>query len=118
MNATQQTWYAYSAPTGAMLRCAACKNEIDLRFPAADHHPHVCPACGVECAFLNWKGRTLQIVMGQAPQSLVEGIRWAQQHLDELEYVELLCALEEIADTLNADSVTVPDKSLQSAEPQ
>jgi hypothetical protein len=84
------------------LRCAECRNEFDLGFPAADHHSRVCPVCGVESVFLAWKGRTLQIVMKNAPRALAETIRWSQQHLDELEYVEMLCALEELADTLNA----------------
>jgi hypothetical protein len=56
----------------------------------------------VEAAFLNWKGRTLQIVSKNAPPALAAVLRWGQQHLDELEYVEFLCALEEIADSLNA----------------
>src|SRR5437588_12617466 len=100
MSATRQGWFASTSSGGTALRCAACGQEIDLRFPTADHHPRVCPACGVECAFLNWRGRTIQVVMDKAPQPLVEGIRWAQGQLDELEYGELLCALEEVVDAL------------------
>src|SRR5262245_40416338 len=101
--AQQQAWYAVSAPNGTTLRCAECKNEFDLGFPGADHHPGVCPACGVESAFLMWKDRTVQIVMKNAPCALARAIRWSQQHLDELEYVELMCAVEEIADTLSKE---------------
>jgi hypothetical protein len=98
MNTVQQTWYSYSLPNGTTLCCAVCKNEFNLYYPTADHHPRICPACGVECAFLNWKGRIVQIVMENAPRPLAEGIRWAQKRLDELEYVELICALEGILD--------------------
>ena len=101
MNTGKQTWYAYSLPDCTTLRCAVCKNELNLRYPTADHHPRICPACGVECAFLNWKDRIVQIVIDNAPRPLAEGIRWAQRHLDELEYVQLICALEEISDDLN-----------------
>lgn len=104
MSANKQSWFAVSFPNGTVLRCAACAQDIDLRFPTADHHPRVCPACGAESAFLNWKGRTLQVVMDHAPRPLVDAIRWAQQHLDELEYVELVCALEEIAGAMTEDS--------------
>src|SRR5438128_1704384 len=97
MNASQASWYAYSSSRGTDLRCAACQNDIELGFPTADHHPRVCPACGIECAFLNWRDRIIQILMDRAPRPLVEALRWSQKHLDELEYVELLCALEEIA---------------------
>ena len=103
MNALQQTWYAYSLPDCTALRCAACKNEFNLHASTADHHPRICPACGVECAFLNWKGRMVQIVIDQAPPPLAGVIRWAQTHLDELEYVELICALEEMSGALNVD---------------
>jgi hypothetical protein len=106
MSTTQrQAWYAVSAPGGTTLRCAECKNDIDLGQPEVDHHPRVCPACGVESAFLNWKDRTIQIVLKNAPHAFAEAIRWSQRHLDELEYVELLCAFEEIADALNGASV-------------
>jgi hypothetical protein len=60
----------------------------------------------VESAFLNWKGRTVQVVPGSGPPAFVAVLRWCQQHLDELEYVEFVCALEEIADALTA--VPVP----------
>jgi hypothetical protein len=83
------------------MRCAACSQEIDLG-PAADHHPRYYPKCGVESAFLNWKGRTVQIVPQNVPPVLAAAIRWWQEHLDELEYGEFICALEEIADSINA----------------
>jgi hypothetical protein len=59
----------------------------------------------VESAFLNWKARVVQIVPRDAPAALVAVLRWCQQHLDELEYVELVCALEELADAINPVAV-------------
>jgi hypothetical protein len=109
MNTTPRpAWYAYSLPNSTTLRCACCTNEIDLQFPTADHHPRVCPACGIACAFLNWKDRVIQIVTSDAPRPLVEVIRWTQKHLDELEYVELLCALEEMAEAMKGERVAMP----------
>jgi hypothetical protein len=105
MNTRQPTWFSFSPPASTALHCAACGQEIDLG-PAADHHPRWCPKCRVESAFLNWKDRLVQIVPGKAPPPFLAVLRWAQQHLDELEYVEFVCALEEIADSMNA--VTVP----------
>ena len=87
MNTTRSAWYAYSLPNSTTLRCACCANEIDLQFPTAGDRPRVCPACGIACAFLNWQSRIIQIVPGEAPRPLAEVIRWAQKHLDELEYV-------------------------------
>jgi hypothetical protein len=105
MNAAQQLWYSFSSPDRTTLRCAECGNSFDLAFPATDHHPRICPVCGVECVFLSWKGRTLQIVLKNTPPALAEALRWGQQHLDELEFVELLCALEEMSDALNPASL-------------
>jgi hypothetical protein len=105
MNTPRPTWFAFSSPESTTLRCAVCEQEVDLGFPTADHHPGYCPRCGVESAFLNWKGRTIQIVPKNAPPAFTAVLRWMQQHLDELEYVEFLCALEEIADSLNTGAV-------------
>lgn len=98
MNTTPHSWYSFSSPGCTGLVCAACGREFDLGSSAADHHPRVCPVCGVESVFLTWKGRVLQIVMANAPPAVVAAIRWGQQHFDELEFVEFLCALEELAD--------------------
>ncbi len=108
MSTTRPAWHAYSLPNSTTLRCACCSNEIDLQFPTADHHPRVCPACGIACAFLNWESRIIQIVTSEAPRPLAEVIQWAQKHLDELEYVELLCALEEMADAIRGEPVALP----------
>lgn len=105
MSTTRLAWYAYSLPDSTTLCCACCANEIDLQFPTADHHPRVCPACGIVCAFLNWKSRIIQIVTNDAPRPLAELMHWVQKHLDELEYVELLCALEEMAEAMRGEPV-------------
>ncbi len=97
-------WFSFSLPARTALLCAACGQEIDPG-RSADHHPRWCPKCGVESAYLNWKGRVVQVVPDRAPPALAAILRWAQQHLDELEYVELVCALEEIADSISAVAV-------------
>ncbi len=101
MNTQRTTWFSFSPPESTALHCAACGQEIDLG-PTADHHPRYCPKCRVESAFLNWKGRTVQIVPKNAPAAFAAFLRWGQQNLDELEYVEFICAVEEIADSINA----------------
>jgi len=62
MKTKLSTWYACTDEGGTVLHCAECDACVDLEYPSLDHHPAVCPKCGVECAFLNWKGRMLQIV--------------------------------------------------------
>jgi hypothetical protein len=50
--------------------------------------------------YLNWKGRVVQVVLKNAPPALAEAIKIMQGRFDELQYVELLVALEELADAL------------------
>ncbi len=92
------TWYSFSAADSTLVHCASCGNAFDLQWPALDHHTRSCPICKVECVFLDWKNRLVQIVFRNAPPVLTRTIRWMQENLDELEYVELLCALEELMD--------------------
>lgn len=101
MNPLEQAWFAFSSPDSTTLDCAACGHEIDPG-PASDHHPRVCPNCRIESAFLHWKGRTVQIVPSKAPPAFVAVLRLGQQHLDELEYAEFICALEVFSESLNA----------------
>ncbi len=108
MNTQRPTWFSFNSPESTTLHCAACGQVIDLGPLVADHHPRYCPKCGVESAFLNWKSRIIQIVPKNAPPAFAAMVRWGQQYLDELEYVEFVCALEEIADALNAVSAYSP----------
>jgi DNA-directed RNA polymerase subunit RPC12/RpoP len=100
MNTKTNLWFSLSAEKGTVLRCVECGNSFDLEGPSADQHPAVCPVCGVECVYLDWKGRIIQIVLKNAPPVLVQAIRIMQERFDELEYVEFLVALEELADAL------------------
>jgi hypothetical protein len=101
MNTKTKAWFSLSAAGGTVMRCAECGNSFDLGGPSADHHPAVCPVCGVECAYLDWKGRIIQLVLKNAHPVLAEAIRVMQDRFDELEYVELMVALEELADALS-----------------
>lgn len=102
MNEQQSRWYSVGAPGDPALICPACSGSIGVG-PIADHHPSRCPNCGIECAYLNWKGRIIMILPEAAPAQLSETIRWLQSHFDELDYVELLCALEELVDGINKE---------------
>jgi hypothetical protein len=100
MNTKTSPWFSLSAEGGTVLRCAECGNSFDLRAPILDHHPGVCPVCGVGCVYLDAKGRIIQVVLKNAHPVLAEAIKFMQDRFDELEYVELVVALEELADAL------------------
>src|SRR5437762_12924988 len=96
MSTQPSSWYAFSYERATTLRCAACHSVLDLEVPLLDHHARVCPRCGVDCVFLNWRGRMLQVVSSSAPSVIQRALRFAQQAFDELEYAEFLVALEEL----------------------
>lgn len=100
MNTKTKPWFSLSAEGCTILRCVECGKSLDLGGPSADHHPAVCPVCGVECVYLDWKGRIIQIVLKNAPPVFAQALRIMQDRFDELEYVELIVALEELADAL------------------
>lgn len=95
MNKDHSNWFSISSKN-KLITCADCNNEFDLKDPFLDHHPSGCPICKVECAYLDWKNRKIQIIMQNAPPTIFEFIRWMQKHLDELEYVELFSTFESI----------------------
>lgn len=100
MNTKTKRWFSLSEEDGTILHCAECGNSFDLETPSLDHHPRICPVCGVECVYLDSKRRIIQIVLKNAPLVLAEAIRILQDRFDESEYVEFLVALEELADAL------------------
>jgi hypothetical protein len=103
MTANDRPWFAVGPPGApTRLRCGSCGREIDLGFWSVDHHPSVCPACGVESVFLSWRDRLVQILPGPAPPEIVRLLRWAQANLDELEFVSVLASLAELADAVHA----------------
>ncbi len=107
MPADYKSWFAISPPGSTTLRCPACQKDIDLAFPSLDHHSSACPACGVESIFVSWKDVLVQIVPERAPAELSRAIRWAQESLDELEFVTVLSSLAEIIDAVQAGAPMV-----------
>ena len=63
-----------------------------------DHHPAVCPKCGVACLLFSFPHFHLQIVPEQAPEPLSRTTKWMQENLDELDFVEVTVALQQIAE--------------------
>jgi hypothetical protein len=91
-----ERWFAASKPGSTTLQCCFCQNQIDLKYPTMDHHPACCPACGVECLFVSWRGIMVQVVPAKAPPELAKAILWAQANLDEVEFIALCSSIEEI----------------------
>jgi len=100
MSNKKANWFSFSLPKSLIIVCANCRNEIDLQIPFVDHHPRICPSCEIECAYLDWKDRKLQIVTQNAPEVFAKMLRYLQENFDELEYVELLVCFEEMENAI------------------
>jgi hypothetical protein len=110
MTTPASPWFSVSRPGSTIMRCAACAAEIDLGGPHVDHHPRVCPQCGIPCAYLNWKDHMIQVLPEASPGRFGEALAWLQANFDELDYVELLCAFEEIAEALATPGATAVER--------
>jgi UDP-N-acetylmuramyl tripeptide synthase len=100
MPSEKTNWFSFSLPHSRVVICANCRAAIDLKEPFLDHDPEICPGCKIECAYLDWRGRKLQIVTPNAPEVLAGTLRCLQQNFDELEYAELLTCFYEMADAV------------------
>ena len=109
---TGDTWYAVAPSRGAVLHCARCSAPIPGEAIGADHHPSACPTCGVESLFFPWHGRAVQLLPDDAPPPVSGMVRWAQDRLDELEFVELLVSLAELAAAIGSDVTTAHKNGL------
>lgn len=81
--------------------CSSCNGRVEITEGGLDHHSTRCPICNIECVIIEWN-KWIQVVTKKAPPQFQSFILWAQNNLDELEFVELLCNLEEIGEELSA----------------
>lgn len=109
MTPNHKPWFAVSAPGCTNLSCCACGKEIDLKFPSLDHHASLCPDCGVECLFISLKDVLLQVIPGQAPPELARIICWAQENLDEYEWLTVLSSIAQIAQAVSPALTLAPN---------
>ena len=95
----------FSVSTDRTVQCPACDRTFEIG-PRIDHHPGSCPVCGIDCVFLNWRGRLVMMLPGRSPQVVGQLLRWMQKNLDELEYAELIVALDEVASVAECDAAS------------
>ena len=96
MSMARSDWFSVGGANAMSVRCASCSYLIKFESPSIDHHSAICPACRVECTYISWRDCLIQIVMPNAPESLRKTIRLLQDHLDELEFIEVIMSLEEL----------------------
>ena len=77
------------------LNCIDCNHRIE-KIESLDHHFAACPNCGVKCMLLAWGDDSIQIVPSNAPEPIGSFLEWAEESLDEVQFVEILGQLEEM----------------------
>ena len=89
-------WFTIHRSAAHSFECPSCRLVFDMGHACADHHPSVCPGCGVASVHWSARGGNLTIVPAVAPEPVRRAIEWAQRDLNELDAVELWIALEEL----------------------
>ena len=80
--------------------CGNCKQTFK-NLESLDHHMRICPNCKIACVWFTFKeNKNLQIIPEYAPEVFKKFIEWAQEELDELEFLELIVNYEEIAEVI------------------
>lgn len=93
-----KNWYKVSRKNKSI--CGNCEKSFD-KVVSLDHHSGYCPNCQIECIWFYFEeNKTLQIIPEYAPKEFVLFIKWAQNELDELEFLELIVSFEEISKSL------------------
>lgn len=87
-------WYSLGKQNG--ITCSNC-NSIHKNIGVLDHHSTICPECKIECVWYDLgNNKVIQIIPSLAPNQFIKFIKWSQQELDELEFLELLVTFEEL----------------------
>ncbi len=89
-------WTATSDATSKEIRCPRCRQSIVDCLPSADHHPVQCPHCRAKLLLFSASARNFAVDVDNAPDEIREFVTWAQQSLDEVQFVSLLLTFEEL----------------------
>jgi hypothetical protein len=74
--------------------CPSCGYAVSASIPSLDHHLHPCRRCGQLSFFWTADRDNIQICVDLAPVEVGSFLKWSSASLDELQFVELLCAIE------------------------
>ena len=100
MSGERSNWFSFSEPQGEILVCASCRESFEWYNPSLEMHPLFCPICKIECTFLDWRGRVVQLIPQNAPEVFARFLQCLQANFDELDYVELLACFEEMENAI------------------
>ncbi|WP_420571671.1 hypothetical protein [Kordia sp.] len=99
----ENKWYTISNRYKNL--CGNCKFE-SKGLQNLDHHNSICPNCNIECIWFSFeKDKTLQIIPKYAPEQFQKFISWSQNELDELEFLELIVNIEELAKNIGNENI-------------
>ncbi len=85
-------------------KCGNCSKTFE-GLATLDHHYGICPNCKIQCIWFGLKNKqTLQIIPKHAPKSFSRFLKWTQNELDEIEFLELIVSFEEIASSISTQT--------------
>jgi hypothetical protein len=87
-----------SKGTSESVTCMNCFQRVP-NIGYIDHHVGVCPHCNISCIFFSIVfdyNRLVQVIPEHCPPEFQRFIQWAHEELNELEFIMLLTAFDEI----------------------
>jgi hypothetical protein len=91
-------WHRISIEASRKLECPNCDCLLDRLLPSLDHHPILCPECKSNLFIYSIRNKNLVLDVERCPVELKKIIAWIQSNYDEVEFLSLLVAIEEIFD--------------------
>ena len=108
------------APIGAEhILCPRCGQRTSTEVPFIDHHISECTSCSARTFWWSFGQHHVRVSVDDAHPSFKHFLLWANEELDEVEFLELMVVFEEIfeptshgeiAEKLSSSASKTPDQ--------
>ena len=90
------SWFTLASRESEHGPCPRCGQPLSNEVPSLDHHLFECMHCSARIFRWSFDRQDLRISVDDAPTTVKQFLFWANEALDELEFVELVVAFEEM----------------------
>jgi hypothetical protein len=91
-------WFRTSPNRSEDIQCPRCERTVVGCLPSGDHRPSSCPHCKALLIVFSMTAKNVAIDLDRSPRELQAVLNWMQTHFDELEFISLITAVEDLCD--------------------
>ena len=92
------SWFRTSPIRSSDIQCPRCECTVVGCLPSGDHHLSSCPHCEAKLIVFSMTAKNVAIDVDRSPREIQSVFQWMQQHFDELEFVSVITAVEELCE--------------------